>query len=221
MLQKGEEEDEKREEAIASNPSLQPNFKPKRVTQDQLSKLQWVISLLCKDGRVRILHRLLVRLACSYELFSHEVVDLSSKKCKGIAEGIVVKDMHSLADCGLHLVSYLLSIIKGEPFFLMESHDGVLGMCGVELHKRRLQIKSKIHKKSKDGTSKSHGKDLKNKDTGTNIEDSGAPDLKPLDDNASFSTPQENVSAHHSEKKRQKLHWGLDTKERWERKANM
>jgi hypothetical protein len=40
MLQKGEEEDEKREEAIASNPSLQPNFKPKRVTQDQLSKLQ-------------------------------------------------------------------------------------------------------------------------------------------------------------------------------------
>ncbi|KAL9381239.1 hypothetical protein Peur_026896 [Populus x canadensis] len=121
MLQKGEEEDEKREEAIASNPSLQPDFKPKRVTQDQLSKLQ-------------------------------------------------------------------------------------------ELHKRRLQIKSKIHKKSKD---------LKSKDTGTNIEDSGAPDLKPLDDNASFSTPQDNVSAHHSEKKRQKLHWGLDTKERWERKANM
>jgi hypothetical protein len=53
-------------------------------------------------------------------LFSHEVVDLSSKKCKGIAEGIVVKDMHSLADYGLHLVSYLSSIIKGEPFFLME-----------------------------------------------------------------------------------------------------
>ncbi|KAH8483345.1 hypothetical protein Peur_064304 [Populus x canadensis] len=140
MLQEAEEEDEKREEAIASNPSLQPNFKPQRVTQDQLSKLQ-------------------------------------------------------------------------------------------ELHKRRLQIKSKIHKKSKDGTGKSHGKDLKSKkshgkdlkskDTGTNIEDSGAPDLKPLDDNASFSTPQDNVSAHHSEKKRQKLHWGLDTKERWERKANM
>ena len=59
------------------------------------------------------------------------MVDLSSKKCRGIAEGIVVKDMHSLADYGLHLVSYLLSIIKGEPFFLMESHDGVLGMCGV------------------------------------------------------------------------------------------
>lgn len=58
-------------------------------------------------------------------------MDLSSKKCKGIAEGIVVKDMHSLADYGLHLVSYLLSIIKGEPFFLMESHDGVLVMCGV------------------------------------------------------------------------------------------
>jgi len=86
----------------------------------------------------RILHRLLVRLACSYELFSHEVVDLSSKKCKGIAEGIVVKDMHSLADYGLHLVSYLLSIIKGEPFFLMESHDGVLVMCGVHTVEKRV-----------------------------------------------------------------------------------
>jgi hypothetical protein len=59
-----------------------------------------------------------------------------------------------------------------------------------------------------DGTGKSHGKDLKSKDTGTNIEDSGVPDLKPLDDNANFSAPQDNVSAHHSEKKRQKLHWG-------------
>uniref|UniRef100_A0A6N2KMS8 Uncharacterized protein n=1 Tax=Salix viminalis TaxID=40686 RepID=A0A6N2KMS8_SALVM len=130
MLQKGEEESERREESIASNPTLQPDFKPKRVTQDQLSKLQ-------------------------------------------------------------------------------------------ELHKRRLQIKSKIHKKSKDGTGKSHGKDLKSKDTGTDIEDSGVLDLKTLDDNANFSTPQGNASAHHSEKKRQKLHWGLDTKERWERKANM
>ncbi|KAF9663990.1 hypothetical protein SADUNF_Sadunf17G0109400 [Salix dunnii] len=130
MLQKGEEESEKREEAIASNPTLQPDFKPKRVTQDQISKLQ-------------------------------------------------------------------------------------------ELHKRRLQIKSKIHKKSKDGTGKSHGKDPKSKGTGTDIEDSSVLDLKTLDDNANFSTPQDNMSAHHSEKKRQKLHWGLDTKERWERKANM
>ena len=40
MLQKGEEESEKREEAIALNPTLQPDFKPKRATQDQLSKLQ-------------------------------------------------------------------------------------------------------------------------------------------------------------------------------------
>ncbi|KAJ6735012.1 PROTEIN FAM204A [Salix purpurea] len=90
-----------------------------------------------------------------------------------------------------------------------------------ELHKRRLQIKSKIHKKSKDGTGKSHGKDLKSKDTGTGTEDSGVLDLKTLGDNANISTPQGNASAHHSEKKRQKLHWGLDTKERWERKANM
>ena len=59
-----------------------------------------------------------------------------------------------------------------------------------------------------DGTGKSHGKDLKSKDTGTGTEDSGVLDLKTLDDNANFSTSQGNASAHHSEKKRQKLHWG-------------
>lgn len=36
-----------------------------------------------------------------------------------------------------------------------------------------------------------------------------------------FSQQQENVAVHIETKKRQKLHWGLDTKERWERKANM
>lgn len=34
------EEDKRREAAIAAAPSLQPSFKPKHVTQDQLSKLQ-------------------------------------------------------------------------------------------------------------------------------------------------------------------------------------
>ncbi|CAK7344307.1 unnamed protein product [Dovyalis caffra] len=107
-----QKEDERREEAIASNPSLQANFKPKRVTQDQLSKLQNALMLQ------------------SFEI-----------------------------------------------------------LCLL------------------DGTGKSHGKALKSKDTGTNIEDSGVSHLKTSDDNVNFSAPQDN-DAHHSEKKRQKLHWG-------------
>ena len=50
MMEKKEEqqelEDERREAAIASTPSLQPNFKPKRgITQAQLSKLQVLFPL--------------------------------------------------------------------------------------------------------------------------------------------------------------------------------
>ncbi|XP_028125504.1 uncharacterized protein LOC114322402 isoform X3 [Camellia sinensis] len=106
-----EEEDERREAAIATRASLQPNFKPDGVSQSQLSKFQ-------------------------------------------------------------------------------------------ELHRRRLQIKakSKIKKKAKGeilvGISGNTTKDT-------------------------FSQQQENVAVHIGTKKRQKLHWGLDTKERWERKANM
>ncbi|XP_057491566.1 uncharacterized protein LOC130777294 [Actinidia eriantha] len=36
-----------------------------------------------------------------------------------------------------------------------------------------------------------------------------------------FSVENENVAVRVGAKKCQKLHWGLDTKERWERKANM
>lgn len=39
------EEDEKRETAIRSTQILQPNFKPKGVTQDQLSKFQVISSI--------------------------------------------------------------------------------------------------------------------------------------------------------------------------------
>lgn len=35
-----EEEDRRREAAISSSPCLQPNFNPKGVTQDQLSKFR-------------------------------------------------------------------------------------------------------------------------------------------------------------------------------------
>ncbi|KAL7232031.1 hypothetical protein ACSBR2_010116 [Camellia fascicularis] len=98
-----EEEDERREAAIATRASLQPNFKPDGVSQSQLSKFQ-------------------------------------------------------------------------------------------ELHRRRLQIKAKSK--------------IKKKATGNTTKDT-------------FSQQQENVAVHIGTKKRQKLHWGLDTKERWERKANM
>ncbi|XP_022759943.1 uncharacterized protein LOC111306309 [Durio zibethinus] len=97
-----------------------------------------------------------------------------------------------------------------------------------ELHRRRLQIKakSKIHKKPKDRSKKFHAEDCNSTDSpeadsNTRVEDSIVSNLKNLieDDNA-FTQP-DNVVGQLATKKRQKLHWGLDTKERWERKANM
>ncbi|XP_021888291.1 uncharacterized protein LOC110807464 [Carica papaya] len=135
--EKGEEEDERREVAIASLPSLTPNLKPAGVTHDQLSKFR-------------------------------------------------------------------------------------------ELHRRRLQIKSKskIHKKTKDRTSQCHGKDLiteKIEDNNSSIETeySCGPGLRNNSANDCCSITMNNKAPPLASKKPQKLHWGLDTKERWERKANM
>ncbi|XP_044468153.1 uncharacterized protein LOC123197809 isoform X4 [Mangifera indica] len=77
-----------------------------------------------------------------------------------------------------------------------------------ELHRRRLQVKSKskFHKKSKVST--------------TSTEYSSVANLK-SDGNNNSSVHQDTVPAESATKKRQKLFWGLDTKERWERKANM
>lgn len=121
------EEDERREAATASSQSLQPNFKAKGVTQEQLSKFQ-------------------------------------------------------------------------------------------ELHRRRLQIKSKskFHKKPKGsayGTSKSDGEDLNSKhhgdmETSATIEDSSASNLKSHNNDISSSVQHHNVAASLAPKKRQKLHWG-------------
>ncbi|GAV85549.1 hypothetical protein CFOL_v3_28985 [Cephalotus follicularis] len=138
MNMDAEEEDNRREVAIASNPFLQPNFKPTGgVTQQQLSKLQ-------------------------------------------------------------------------------------------ELHRRRLQIKStsKVHKKFKDGAGNSHGRDLNAKDCEeTDLSakdgDSTVPNWNSLNDSTNSTIQPDNVTVQLAPKKRQKLHWGLDTKERWERKANM
>ncbi|XP_059451450.1 uncharacterized protein LOC132182274 isoform X3 [Corylus avellana] len=101
----------------------------------------------------------------------------------------------------------------------------------VELHKRRLQIKSKskIKKKSKgiaDGNGKSHSKDRSvldcvDADSTISIEESSVSNSESHNNTDSSSLKQNNVAAPLALKKRQKLHWGLDTKERWERKANM
>ncbi|KAK2652280.1 hypothetical protein Ddye_012136 [Dipteronia dyeriana] len=123
------EKDESREAAIASTKILHPNFKPKRLTQDQLSKFQ-------------------------------------------------------------------------------------------ELHRRRLQIKSKskFHKKSKGnakGTGKFHGKDLDSKDhddrdSRTKIEDSSSPNLKSHNNDINSSLQKDNAEASPAPKQHQKLHWGYD-----------
>ncbi|XP_062152904.1 uncharacterized protein LOC133861195 isoform X2 [Alnus glutinosa] len=96
-----------------------------------------------------------------------------------------------------------------------------------ELHMRRLQIKSKskIKKKSKDGNGKSHSKDCSvqdsvNDDSTISIEESSVSNSE-RNNKDGTSLKQNNVASPLALKRRQKLHWGLDTKERWERKANM
>ncbi|XP_043698955.1 protein FAM204A [Telopea speciosissima] len=99
-----------------------------------------------------------------------------------------------------------------------------------ELHKRRLQIKegSKIQKSSKGKTGvaknahvkEADAKNSKDEDINVMLEDSGVSISKGNTNSVSL-LQQEKVVTHVAPKKRQKLHWGLDTKERWERKANM
>ncbi|KAI8541882.1 hypothetical protein RHMOL_Rhmol08G0095400 [Rhododendron molle] len=99
-----------------------------------------------------------------------------------------------------------------------------------ELHRRRLQIKarSKIRNKAKgmpDKTSKSRFKNPDAKVTeeisSKEIDDSSASVLNGSAMKNTLSLPKETATVLVGAKKRQKLHWGLDTKERWERKANM
>ncbi|XP_009793228.1 uncharacterized protein [Nicotiana sylvestris] len=101
-----------------------------------------------------------------------------------------------------------------------------------ELHRRRLKIKarSKVKDKSK-GTlaevGKYHGKD----DNAKCKEAMGEKSIKTAEDpritlsisslTDLSSSQEDNLVGHSLSKKRQKLHWGLDTKERWERKSNM
>ncbi|XP_068643822.1 uncharacterized protein [Aristolochia californica] len=87
-----------------------------------------------------------------------------------------------------------------------------------ELRKRRLQIKAtsklqKIPKESAAGTAQAQ-EELSGKDE---TDEQASVDLK----DSTVSPAKNEVLSSSSLKKRRKLHWGLDTKERWERKANM
>uniref|UniRef100_A0A7C9CEI9 Uncharacterized protein n=1 Tax=Opuntia streptacantha TaxID=393608 RepID=A0A7C9CEI9_OPUST len=100
-----------------------------------------------------------------------------------------------------------------------------------ELHRRRLQVKNKSNNKKKHKVSS----DQKGKFVSEDLNTSESPDKntnQTLNDpsehnNGSMSNeknelPSSTTQAEvHPALKKKKLHWGLDTKERWERKANM
>ncbi|KAI3794196.1 hypothetical protein L1987_36825 [Smallanthus sonchifolius] len=87
-----------------------------------------------------------------------------------------------------------------------------------ELHKRRLQIKekSKIKNKSKGRSTRSNKLEQKDNHAKTTEDNSNLVSLDTHQD-----VVPKDVVAQKASKKPQKLHWGLDTKERWERKSNM
>ncbi|KAI3451777.1 hypothetical protein Pfo_008442 [Paulownia fortunei] len=94
-----------------------------------------------------------------------------------------------------------------------------------ELHKRRLQIKakSKVHKR---GKGKSHKKanevhDCTDQEPGKPSGDCTSVTIPESRVGNVSSVEEDNVAGKLAAKRSQKLYWGLDTKERWERKSNM
>ncbi|CAA7408415.1 unnamed protein product [Spirodela intermedia] len=97
-----------------------------------------------------------------------------------------------------------------------------------KLHKLRLQMKesAKERGKRKVNTNKSSKgqkkevsiKEGKEDETTAKREDSNIPISNANND---LLNPDEAAASALTPKKRQKLYWGLDTKERWERKSNM
>ncbi|KAL4361142.1 hypothetical protein GQ457_04G023320 [Hibiscus cannabinus] len=97
-----------------------------------------------------------------------------------------------------------------------------------ELHRRRLQIKakSKIYKKPEGRAERLRAEymnstDSQESDSNTKFEDETIPNPKSHGEDDNPFSLQDSEVVQLATKKRQKLHWGLDTKERWERKANM
>lgn len=96
------------------------------------------------------------------------------------------------------------------------------------MHRRRLKIKAKSKVKDKTkgtvvSTKKYNGEDVNAKCKAIMDEKSieTAKDVRitlSISSTTDLSSSQEDNTL---SKKRQKLHWGLDTKERWERKSNM
>ncbi|CAL4948083.1 unnamed protein product [Urochloa decumbens] len=89
-----------------------------------------------------------------------------------------------------------------------------------ELHKKRLQMTEKPkYKRKPKGIA---GRSTKvNTDCKFTDKDEGA-DSSPRDiHNMSVTEIQEDPASALSSRNKRKLHWGLDIKERWERKANM
>ncbi|KAK1301820.1 hypothetical protein QJS10_CPB12g00407 [Acorus calamus] len=91
-----------------------------------------------------------------------------------------------------------------------------------ELHNRRLQIKARLKRQR---NSKGNAKVCNTALKFANEKDETLT-TAPGDANISASEPNNclmysNQAGSSATKKRQKLHWGLDTRERWERKANM
>ncbi|KGN63130.1 uncharacterized protein LOC101215509 isoform X3 [Cucumis sativus] len=92
-----------------------------------------------------------------------------------------------------------------------------------ELQRRRLQIKSrsKIRKNTKDATGKSQ---LNHLNTSNEVNEAEHSRLSNSDvdfGEKSSLVQHDKTKTTLPSKKLHKLHWGLDTKEPWERKANM
>ncbi|XP_044976708.1 uncharacterized protein LOC123444149 isoform X1 [Hordeum vulgare subsp. vulgare] len=90
-----------------------------------------------------------------------------------------------------------------------------------ELHKKRLQLKEKTKSKGKPkgragtNTNVANDSQFSNKDKSI---DSAAIDVQHT---TSTTGAQANLAPSLPLRNKRKLHWGLDVKERWERKANM
>ncbi|CAO1945594.1 unnamed protein product [Urochloa humidicola] len=90
-----------------------------------------------------------------------------------------------------------------------------------ELHKKRLQMteKTKYKRKPKGITGRSTKVNTDYKFTGKDECADSSP--RNVHDTSSVTGIQEDHASALSSRNKRKLHWGLDIKERWERKANM
>ncbi|XP_020105406.1 protein FAM204A [Ananas comosus] len=97
-----------------------------------------------------------------------------------------------------------------------------------ELHRKRLQIKEKGKRKEKpkdkgkpNGTAKTSMRVRNNLDIKDTADVSTASAMK----DSEYSNSKEEAGSDEAtltpSKRKRKLHWGLDAKERWERKSNM